>query len=177
MKIRSESTIQHPRTAVFEAYRDHLSEIAAFLPDIEDIHVLNRTEVESHTHLHNEWISNADIPAVARSFLQPEHLRWDDHAVWNPTEFVVEWRLETRVFQEAFSCHGSNRFLEEGPSSTRVVVEGDLTLDLRELPGVPSFVAKRLAPQVEGFIVKMITPNLEEVNRAVGRYLESRAGT
>ena len=139
--------------------------------------MLNRQEEGEQTRLHNEWVSNAEIPKVARSFLQPEHLRWDDHALWDPSLFQVNWKLETRVFSEAFFCEGSNRFLEEGPSTTRVIVEGDLTLDLRDLPGVPSFVAKRLAPQVEGFIVKMITPNLEEVNRAVGRYLESTAGT
>ena len=175
MKIRSESTVAHPRVAVFEAYRDHLSEVAAFLPDIEAITVLAREVVGRQTRLHNEWVSNAEIPQVARSFLKPENLRWDDHALWNPSDFVVVWRLETRVFREAFFCEGSNRFLEDGPDATRVVVEGDLKLDLRELPGLPSFVAKRLAPQIEAFIVKMITPNLEEVNRAVGRYLENKS--
>jgi len=173
MKIHSESIIPHPREAVFSTYRDCLPEVASFLPDIESITVLQREDGEGITTLHNLWVSNADIPSAAQRFLSPEHLQWDDYAQWDHAGFKVTWRLETRVFSEAFSCEGTNTFLEDGAGQTRVVVSGNLALDLSNMPGVPKFIARRLAPQVEAFIVKMITPNLEQVNVAVGMHIDS----
>jgi len=177
MKIHSESIIPHARDAVFETYRDRLPDVAAFLPDVESITVLHRTEEDGRTVLHNEWVSNTDIPKTAQGFLKPEHLRWDDHAVWTHNAYQVAWRIETRVFSDTFRCQGTNTFLADGPAKTRVVVEGELDIDLSSMPGVPRFIARRLAPQVEAFIVKMIAPNLQQVNEAVGHYISEGDGT
>ena len=171
MKIHSESIIPHGRDAVYQTYRDRLSEVAAFLPDVESITVKDRKDDDGRTVLHNVWVSNTDIPKTAQSFLRPEHLKWDDYAIWTHDAYSVAWRIETRVFADTFRCEGTNTFYAEGDSETRVVVSGDLHIDLSSMPGVPRFLAKRLAPQVEGFIVKMIAPNLQQVNEAVGHYI------
>lgn len=171
MKIHSESLIPHARDAVYETYRDRLPEVATFLPDVESITVMSRSDEEGRTVLHNVWFSNTDIPKAAQGFLKPEHLQWDDHAIWTHSAYQVAWRIETRVFSESFQCQGTNTFHAEGDGTTRVVVAGDLHIDLSNMPGVPRFIAKRLAPQVEAFIVKMIAPNLKQVNEAVGRYI------
>ncbi len=52
---------------------------------------------------------------------------------------------------------------------------GTLVIDLKEIPGVPSFLGRRLAPQVERFIVSLITPNLEAVNTSIQRFLDDVA--
>ena len=171
MKIHSESIIPHGREAVFQTYRDRLPEVATYLPDVESITVHAREDLKSQTILHNVWVSNTDIPKAAQGLLKPEHLRWDDHAVWTHDAHQVAWRIETRMFADAFRCNGTNTFHADGPNQTRVVVAGHLEIDLSNMPGVPRFVARRLAPQVEAFIVKMIAPNLEQVNVAVGRYI------
>jgi hypothetical protein len=177
MEIKSESRIAWPRAQVYAAYRDRLPEIAAYIPDISKITVHSRTPTPAGVKLHNEWVSNAEIPAIAQRFLKPEHLRWDDYADWNDPGFYVAWTLKTRAFTESVRCSGRNTFVEDGAGGTRVLLTGTLEIELRDIPGVPSFVARAIAPQVEAFIVKMITPNLEQVNRSIQRFLDAQATT
>jgi hypothetical protein len=55
-----------------------------------------------------------------------------------------------------------------------VRLTGDLRIDLVDLPGVPGFIARRIAPQLEKFIVSLITPNLEQTNQGIQAYLDRR---
>jgi len=87
-------------------------------------------------------------------------------------ESYCEWRIGLRVFNEKFKCAGTNHIRAEG-AHTRVELRGDLQLDLTDIPGVPRLLAGTLRPQLEAFIVKMIRPNLEETNVALGRYLDA----
>lgn len=174
MKFRSESIIAHPRSAVFEAYRDHLPEVAAYLDDIRAVNVLERTELGTVVRLHNEWVGDREIPAAFRAFIKPDQSSWDDHATWDASTYMCQFDIRTRVFTDHVRCTGSDSFLEV-PQGTKVVLEGEFTLTLDHLPGVPSFLLKRMLPQVEQFIVGLIQPNLEKTNVAVGRYLDAQA--
>ncbi|MEQ9650765.1 MAG: hypothetical protein RLO52_35015, partial [Sandaracinaceae bacterium] len=59
MRIHSESLIRHPQQTVYEAYRDRLPEIAAYIPDVKEILVEKREAVsEGLTKLHNVWIAD-----------------------------------------------------------------------------------------------------------------------
>ena len=174
MKIRSETRLHHPIEKVFEAYRDRMAEVAAFLPDVESIEVISRTEEDGKVILHNEWRADVDIPAVATKFLKPEHLRWDDYATWDTGLRKCAWRIETRVFSDGFTCAGTTELTEDG-DGTRIVLDGDISISLSGVPGVPGFLGKRIAPQVEKFVVALIAPNLEKTNEAIGRYLDSQA--
>jgi hypothetical protein len=171
MEIRSESRIKYPRDQVYRTYRDRLPEIAKYIPDIREIVVKSREETADRVKLHNEWVAEREIPAFAQAVLKPEHLRWDDHAEWHDDEHYVAWTLKTRAFTDAVRCSGRNTFLEDG-AGTRVVLTGELAIDLKEIPGVPGFLAKRIAPQVEKFIVSLVTPNLERVNASIERFLD-----
>lgn len=175
MQIRSESTIAHPVDAVFEAYRDQLGEVAAYLDDIREIKVLSREEDGDVTRLHNEWASSTEIPAVAAKFLKPEHLLWDDYASWDAGARSCAWEIKTRAFTEAVTCRGGTRLVADG-EVTRVILEGDLTVDTSAIKGIPRFLAGRITPQIEKFIVGLVTPNLEKTNAAIGRFLDDRRG-
>jgi hypothetical protein len=172
VKFRNESIISFPRERVFRTYRDHLSEIVRYMDDISGVTVLAREEAGAVVKLHNEWASAKEIPSVAQGLIKPEHLRWDDHAVWDEGRKVCEFTIHTRVYRDKVHCRGSNTFLAEG-DRTRVVLEGEFTVSLDGIPGVPWLLAKTITPQVERFIVALIQPNLEKTNVAVGRFLEA----
>lgn len=174
MRIHSESIIHHPRAAVFAAYRDRLSDVAAYIPDIQRIDVLRRDEVDDVVSLHNLWVADREIPKVARGFIRPDMLQWDDWAKWNATQFDCSWRLGIRAFPEGVRCSGTNTFVELGAERTKVILGGDLTVDVKKIPGVPRLLAGRIGPQVEKFIVSLITPNLERVNSSLGRFLDDQ---
>lgn len=172
MKFRSETVVPHPREAVFLAYRDRLGEAVPYLDDIAAVNVLSREESGAKVTLHNEWVSDREVPKMAQRFLQPEHLRWDDYATWDHDTWRCQFEIKTRAFREAVRCVGSNTLLED-PAGTRIVLEGDFDVNLKEIPGVPRLLAGSIKPQVEKFIVSLITPNLEKTSAAVGRFLDA----
>lgn len=173
MQFRSESFIAHPRDAVFAAYRDQLPEVVAYLDDIAAVNVLARSEDGPKVVLHNEWVSDREIPSVAAGFLKPEHLRWDDHATWDASTNTCAFDIKTRAFPDAVTCTGTNTFAERD-GGTVVTLEGTFEVSIGAIPGVPSFLAKRIVPQVEKFIVALIQPNLAATNDAVGRFLDAQ---
>ena len=69
------------------------------------------------------------------------------------------------------TCTGSNTFYEEQDGRTRVVLDGELTIDLKKVRGIPKFLGKSLGPKLEKFIVELVTPNLEKVNVSLEAYL------
>jgi hypothetical protein len=174
MRILSESIIRHPLARVYAAYRDELPEIAAYMPDIRDIQAVSREDEGDTTRLHNVWRAKREIPSFAKSILKPDMLQWDDHALWNGSDHTCDWRLELRVFTDAVKCGGTNVFEALSPDTTRVVLDGDLAINLTHVPGVPRILARRIAPKIEQFIVALITPNLKQVNRSLGDYLDAK---
>lgn len=172
MRIRSESRIHHPVDRVYRAYRDRLPDIAPYIPDVREIRVIERREREDGVDLLNLWVGDADLPPVVRGVVRPDMLRWHDHAAWNDPGRYVDWRIELPAFDQQVRCEGRNRFEADGPDATRVVLSGDLEIRVDRVPGVPRALARRLAPKIEAFIVKLITPNLTRVNASLERYLD-----
>jgi hypothetical protein len=172
MKINSESRIHHPQPAVYAAYRDRLPEVAAYIPDIKEILVQSRQPTAAGVSLHNLWIADREIPRMVQGFVKPDMLRWNDYAEWNDAGAYCDWKLQIPAFPNNVTCSGRNAFYADG-SGTRVVLTGDLEIN-PNFPGIPRLVASRLAPQIEKFIVMLITPNLERVNQSLGAFLDAQ---
>ena len=173
MRIHSESIIRHSRDVAFAAYRDRLPDIVPYLSDIKEIQVASRKESGDSVVLHNVWVADREIPGFMKGFLRPDMLQWDDYADWRSGEMRCHWRLET-FFKKGVLCSGTNTFLSIDHSTTRVVLEGDLSIDLKKIPGVPRLLASRIGPQVEKFIVSLISPNLQRVNDSLQRFLDDQ---
>ncbi len=148
------------------------------MANVEAIHVLKREEVDGgRVRLHNEWVGKGEIPRVAQGIVRPEMVRWDDYAEWDAETQSCAWELKIRVFRESFRCSGRTRMVEEprpgSAAGTRVVVAGTLEVSVRDVPGVPRILAGTIAPAIERFIVTMVTPNLEQINVSLSRYLDA----
>ena len=120
----------------------------------------------------NIWkAEDDDIPALATKFIKPEMLQWTDRATWSDDRFLCEWDMEVGFLSEAIKCSGRTEYIEKD-GGTEVYISGDLAVDASKIPGVPRLVAGKVSGVVEKFVVKMITPNMKEVNRGLEKYLE-----
>ena len=173
MQINSESHIAHPLKDVYLAYRDKLPQIASHIPDIKEIRIESREESDEGPTIHNLWVAERDLPKMIKGVVKPEMMQWDDYAQWNDAEHYVSWRLVIPAFKNQVQCEGRNSFFADG-EGTRVVLTGELHIKLENVPGVPKFMAKKLAPKIEEFIVNLITPNLKQVNTSLGAYLDAQ---
>ena len=173
MDFEYSERVSHPLEAVYPVLRDHLDKLVPLLPNVESIVVSSR-EVESpgRTRIVNLWQGTTEtVPRLARPFVKPEMNRWEDHALWLDDEHAVEWRFVTSSFDRLYDCSGVNRFAADGDGS-RVLVSGTLDVYPERLRGVPKALARRARPKVEAWLIKMITPNLAELPKAIQTYLD-----
>lgn len=171
MLITADIHIPFPRPLVYATYRDKLVELVSYLPDVRGIEVKSRREEDGFIHLVNEWHGGGEIPAVARAVLNETMLSWTDLATWNESEFTAAWHIKTHAFTEAVSCAGKNRFLEYD-NGTLIECRGELTIDTKQIKGVPQFLVGPIAHTVQDFLSKKIEPNLLQVSEGIRLYLE-----
>ena len=112
---------------------------------------------------------------MAQAFIKPEMLKWIDYAKWDQNNWTCDWRIETFFMREAVTCSGRNEFSEGGPDSMSLTISGDLSLNAKAVPGVPKLLAGTIKPQLEKFIISLITPNFETINNGIAQYLASKA--
>ena len=174
MRIQSESRVHHPLEDVYLAYRDRLPEIAAYIPDVREIRVLEREPLPRGLRLLNLWVADKEPPKVAQGIVRPEWLQWEDHARWDDDAHHVDWKIALPALPDRVRCGGRNAFFADGPAATRVVLTGDLSIDAARLPGVPRLLAGKIGPIAERFIVDLITPNLSRVNACLERFLDDQ---
>ena len=176
MKIDVNSTIAYPRDLVFETYREEIQSLVQYLPNIEKIDVVSRDESNDVVTFENHWYASAsDIPKVAQAFVKPEMMKWIDRASWDLKNKTCSWEIETFFMKEAVSCKGLNTFSESDDDQMTLRIQGDLDLNVKKVPGVPTLLAGTIRPQLEKFIIAMITPNFETINKGIAQYLASKA--
>src|SRR3990167_3550650 len=173
MLISADATLPFPRPMVFAAYRDDLTQLLSYLPNVRNIEVKSRKDDGARVDLVNIWHGGGEIPAAARAFLSEAMLSWTDYATWKEDAWTCDWRTETHAFTEAVDCKGQNRFVEvEG--GTRIEIRGDLKIDAKKIKGVPGFLAGKVASAVESSLAAKIQPNLVEVTEGLRKSLADK---
>lgn len=176
MEIVADAVIPFSRELVYTTYRDRLPELVDYLPNVDAIEVLESRREGPLLHLVNRWVGSARVPRFMRHAIKPEWLSWNDIAVWYDDEWACEWRIDNPRLERQVRVSGRNTFVEESPGRCRFEIRGELHLDGTSLPGVPSLIGRRLAPQIERFIVALIRPNLIKTADGVRRFLASNQG-
>jgi len=175
MRIEETERISHPAREVFVTLRDRTPELAAIMPNIEAVRLLERRETPPRVHLWSRWqATNDDVPSILRPFVGKELLAWLDRAAWDESTLVCSWQLESAGERKIFTCVGTTTLAAEGDARTVFRIAGDLKVNPDQLPGVPGFLARKVQEPLERFIGNAIRPNLTKIASAVQRYLDSR---
>ena len=171
MEIHVVSTLNFSRDKVFNAYRDNLAEMVPYLPNINKIEVVSREEPEPNiVKFENHWYADAPIPKLAQAIIKPDMLKWFDFATWNSEANSCDWLIQTFFMKEAVHCKGKNTFKEIDDNTMELTIHGDLSLNPKAI-GVPRLLAGKLTPQLEKFIIALITPNFHKTNSAIEQFL------
>jgi hypothetical protein len=174
--------VTHPAALVLETMIERMEEIVPFLANVESIETREREDLrDGRIRIVRRWQGAASAaPAALRPFLSRDLFAWIDTAVWTPVRYEVAWTHTAAIGALAalYDCSGVNSFVphpDAADTATLVRLTGDLRVRAQNIPGVPSFVGSRLAPQVERFIIGLIEPNLESLATGLQSYLDSSA--
>lgn len=180
MRFDNVSKVTHPAQGVLELMIERMEEIVPFLPSVESIETLEMDRRDDGTvRVVRRWQGTADtVPRAVRPFLKKEHMAWTDTALWHPDEFAVDFELTTNL-SRLYECKGRNVYgphPDDPEGATKIEIQGDLNVYPDKLPGVPKWMGRKLAPQIERFVVGLVTPNVIEVSAGLQRYFDAQAG-
>jgi hypothetical protein len=178
MRFQHTAKVSHPPSAILEIMIQRMPEIVPFLLNVEGIDIKERQDLpEGRIRVVSEWHATAEsIPKPIRPFLSLDLIQWIDDALWTPAEHRVDWTMMTN-FSKFFDASGTNYYEPaDGGKATDIAITGNLTVYPERLPGMPAFLAERLKPQVERFVVELIAPNLTDVAMGLQEYLDKKAG-
>lgn len=180
MKLEADARIAFPRETVYAAYRDRLPELTPYLPNVRAITVQSREEAvggnPARLDLVNLWEAKADIPSLLQGIVKPESLAWIDRAAWDDEAWACDWQIEPKIFSQNVRCSGRTSYRADGDATIQEI-RGELEFDPSGIRGVPSFLAGRIAPTVEKFVVHLIRPNLLSVAEGLERFLKDQQGS
>jgi hypothetical protein len=178
MRFSRTAGVSHPSSVVLDTMIHDMEAIVPFLPNITRISTEQVERVGGRIRIVRRWLGSIGAaPPVLRPFLSPDWLGWIDTAVWTPAEYKVDWQHTPTLSQLArlYDCTGTNRFApdpDEPLHRTRIQINGTLVVHPEALLGVPRFLAPRLAPQIERFVINLVTPNLTDLAKGLQRYLD-----
>ena len=175
MDFEYRETITHPAAQVYGVLRDRLEELPPFLPGVELIETLEREPAGEGRHrIVRQWHATPDTaPAAVRPFITRKMTTWKDHALWIDEAAHVEWWFETLHFDKLYECRGVNYVEDQGNGTTVLRLTGGLVVHPDNLPGVPRFLSRKLAPKIERWVMNMVTPNLAQMPKALQAFLDS----
>ncbi len=175
MKIDVVDIIPYPLETVFRTLRDDMVSLVPYLPNVDEIVVKERKELDDgKVEYVNWWRASSEIPTVARAFVKPDMTNWTDFAIWDEREWSCDWRQETAFFTDRIHCSGRNTYRSLGPEETRLVIKGELTIDVKGIKGIPRLMAPTIGAGIEKFVVSLITPNFKKMSEGLIGYLRDK---
>ena len=174
MDVYSKEIIPYPTELVFTTLRDRLTDIVPYMPNIDRVEIVSREDADDQkTKLVRHWYAKGEIPKMVRTMIKPEMLRWKDVALWDPADYTCAWSLETFFFTENIRCKGLNYYRSHGENNTSIEITGDLTIDLSNISSIPKLLRKKVGEQATKFIIKLVSPNLKNLNAGLSEFLAS----
>jgi hypothetical protein len=177
MDFKTENRLEHPAKDVLEIMIHNMEKVVPFMPTIDFIETEKFEQRENgQIYILRKWKgSSSTAPKALKPFLSDEMLTWHDDALWTPEDYKVDWNLRSSL-GKLYDCGGTNYF---GPhpddeNASLIRLAGTLKIYPDRIPGIPRFLAKRVAPQAEAFILKLVSPNLTEVVSGLEKYLTAQ---
>jgi uncharacterized protein (UPF0147 family) len=144
--------------------RDHLTEFAQDIADIESIRQVERTvDANGMIHIINEWSVQQGLPAAFRTMLKVDKFSWIDRNRWDEANRTCSWTMEPAAFGEHIACSGDTHFaVAMGGRGTRVTFTGEFDIK-------PSLIGMlgSMGPMVSGFIESVVSTMIPRNLRAV----------
>ena len=166
--FKSVILVKHAPEIVWQTVRDRLPEMVPYLDDVKTIKQEYREQLDGSLKLTNIWQANIALPAKVQSILDANSLKWTDRAEWIDALDECQWTIEPHFFQDRVLCSGTTRFEPAiGGRGTRITFAGELSVDAKNVPGVPAFMEASATSTIESLITTVIPKNFRKITNAL----------
>ena len=164
-----------PRAIIYGCMKDHLSEFAHKLADIESVVERGRhLEDDGSAVVLNEWRLRYQVPDPIRAVLGGGELGWMDHGRWQ--DFACNWSIEPLFLKGQINCRGRTAFEPAmGGQGSRITLEGEFEIKQGALLGAGSMIEKPILNFVESVVTSVLPKNLRSVVEAASSFADGLA--
>ncbi|MCA9517223.1 MAG: hypothetical protein KC635_19920 [Myxococcales bacterium] len=178
MKYHDDTPLPFPGHFAFEAMRDRTEELVDRMPNVESTDIVHVEErgPDAVYIVRNFQGSASQVPAFLRPFVSRKSLAWTDYSLWDARTLTCSWRIENA--HSGYSiCQGVNYYLPDpkNPGGCIVRISGEFTVDGDNIPHVPKFLGRRIAPRAERTVVGHTVENFRGMVEGTGALLEAKA--
>lgn len=176
MFLESREIIDRPLEQVYSLVKDDFPKIATYLPNIERVEQVQKENLENGkvTKILNHWYAKVEVPDIAKKFIKKELFSWKDKALWKNEEFCVHYELESFWASNLFDAKGVNYFKAIDANKTELKLTCEITLHPENVPGVPTFLVKKVLPLIEDIVKGVLEPNLMGLGQGIKRYFNEQ---
>ncbi|MDD9952447.1 MAG: hypothetical protein OXT67_12875 [Zetaproteobacteria bacterium] len=158
---------------VYQLVRDHLTELASYLPSVHKIEQIKSSQHSpTETQIENHWYASVELPKLIATYIPENLMRWKDSAHWNDETKQVQYKLASFVGNQLFSAEGTNEFLADGEQRMILKVSCQVEIHGDAIPGIPKILSRRATPMIEKLIERMIAPNITSLGSGIKSYLQ-----
>ena len=176
MKFREVVVVDQSASFVLHFMMNRLEELIPLLPNVTRADKERQTQLpDGRIRTIRRWEASPGVlPVALRPFARKEWMRWIDTSDWCFKEHREDWVLSMERMENLYDCAGSNTFRPHPDfpeTKTLAVIEGELEVYPERVRGIPKFLAKKLAPQVEKYVISLLVENLVGMTRELGPFL------
>jgi hypothetical protein len=174
--FKSVIMVKYPQRLVWEAIRDRLPEMVPYLDDVASITQESRKELGNGLLLLiNVWKADIHIPSALQSVIDPASLGWTDRAEWIEQNNKCHWTIEPHFLPGLAKCSGTTHYVPAiGGRGTRITFEGELEVNTKNIPGLPTFMEPTASKTMESLITSLIPKNFRKVTDALSELLKQK---
>lgn len=175
MEFKTISMIKQPVELVWETFRDRFEEIGQRVDDLEYIAFKEKTENEAGQLVSvYEWKADPNLPAMVKSYIQPNMLTWTDTATWDAENKVCYWEIESHYFKDKMKCTGSTSFHPAmGGRGCRLTFQGTIHWEGGGLPALVGIMEGPVTRAMESVISKMVPKSFHKVSNAAAELIDA----
>ncbi|MBF0227230.1 MAG: hypothetical protein HQK76_17425 [Desulfobacterales bacterium] len=171
-QIYIEEFFPYPVRDTFEATTKEFDPLQKYIPNLTLLKTVETKMLDEGRKWWNlRFHGDSAIPAVARPIIKPSMLRWTQHMVCDHNEMTIEWKIITDYFTEHIECSGMTYYHTE-KDGTKIEIDGNFSITLEKIPGIPSIIVRKAVAIVEPFIGRLITPNMKEFYSAIKKRIK-----
>jgi hypothetical protein len=170
--FRSLVVLKRPHTELWSIMRDHLTDVAPQIADIDEIRLLERREDQDGVvRMVNQWHARHQVPAAIRSILKAGELGWIDRNTWDTKTLTCSWTVEPNILPGYIACSGQTIFTAAmAGQGARVTFEGGLDVRPGVLGGSLGGIEKLVSGFLESVVTTVIPRNLRAVVEAAAAF-------
>jgi len=172
MRISVKDEFPFSAETVFLTFRDRMQEYVKYTPNITDIKIKNREEVDAKTvKMQCDWGGMGQIPAAVRAVLKPEMIRWEDEQIWDADAMTNTWVIKPFFFRQFVKCEGQWKYIPKGEDKCQVSCEGVFEVRITHYPPFPDFICRQASPLIEKMIGGYIPSNMRDTFKAIKKFI------